>query len=90
LHSTASQAPVARNVLQDLVSTAPQGREHVRKAKRLAAYLNALRPLRLHILQRYLHRGNRYLLAQSMSPDPKLRTVPVSSANRRHCVRFFA
>jgi hypothetical protein len=25
----------------------------VRKAKRLAAYLNALRPLRLHILQRF-------------------------------------
>jgi hypothetical protein len=55
LHSTASQAPVARNI---------------RKAKRLAAYLNALRPLRPHILQRYLHRGNRYLLARSMSPDP--------------------
>jgi len=33
-------------------------------------YLNALRPLRPHILQRYLHRGNRYLLARSMSPDP--------------------
>ena len=61
LHPTASQAPVARNILQDSVSTAPQGREHVRKAKRLAAYLNALRPLRPHILQRYLHRGNRYL-----------------------------
>ena len=44
--------------------------ENVRKAKRLAAYLNALRPLRPHILQRYLHRGNRYLLARSMSPDP--------------------
>jgi hypothetical protein len=28
------------------------------------------RPLRLHILQRYLHRRNRYLLARSMSPDP--------------------
>jgi transposase len=28
------------------------------------------RPLRLHILRRYLHRGNRYLLARSMSPDP--------------------
>ncbi|CAA9574017.1 Mobile element protein, partial [uncultured Synechococcales cyanobacterium] len=38
----------------------------VRKAKRLAAYLNALRPLCPHILQRYLHRGNRYLLARSM------------------------
>ena len=63
-------APVARNILQDFVSTAPQGREYVRKAKRLAAYLNALRPLRPHILQRYLHRGNRYLLARSMSPDP--------------------
>ena len=49
-----------------------QGREHVRKAKRLAAYLNALRPLRPHILQRYLHRGNRYLLARSMSPDPSV------------------
>ena len=71
-NSTASQAPVARNILQDLVSTAPQGREHVRKAKRLAAYLNALRPLRPHILQRHLHRGNRYLLARSMSPDPRL------------------
>jgi hypothetical protein len=46
LHSTASQAPVARNILQDFVSTAPQGREYVRKAKRLAAYLNALRSLR--------------------------------------------
>jgi hypothetical protein len=64
------QALVARNVLQDFVSTAPQGREYVRKAKRLAAYLNALRPLRPHILQRYLHRGNRYLLGRSMSPDP--------------------
>jgi IS5 family transposase len=53
-----------------IVSAAPQSREHVRKAKRLAAYLNALRPLRPHILQRYLHRGNRYLLARSMSPDP--------------------
>ena len=63
LHSTASQAPVARNILQDFVSTAPQGREYVRKAKRLA-YLNALRPLRPHILQRYLHRGNRDLLAR--------------------------
>ena len=70
LHSTASQAPVARNILQDFVSTAPQGREYVRKTKRLAAYLNALRPLRPHILQRYLRRGNRYLLARSMSPDP--------------------
>jgi hypothetical protein len=72
LHSTASQAPVARNILQDFVSTAPQGREYVRKTKRLAAYLNALRPLRPHILQRYLHRGNRYLLARSMSPDPSI------------------
>jgi hypothetical protein len=71
LHSTASQAPVAGNVPQHFVSTAPQGREHLRKAKRLAAYLNALRPLRLHILQRYLHRRNRYLLAWSMSPDPR-------------------
>src|SRR6267142_1938550 len=70
LHSTANQAPVARNILQDFVSTAPQGREYVRKAKRLAAYLNALRPLRPHILRRYLHRGNCYLLARSMSPDP--------------------
>jgi transposase len=50
----------------------PQGREYVRKAKRLTAYLNALRPLRPHILQRYLHRGNCYLLARSMSPDPRL------------------
>jgi phasin len=33
-------------------------------------YLNALRPLRPHVLQRYLHRGNRHLLARSMSPDP--------------------
>ena len=39
-----------RAKLQDFVSTAPQGREYVRKAKRLAAYLNALRPLRPHIL----------------------------------------
>jgi|GEM_PF-2139247 len=46
-----------------------------RKAKRLAAYLNALRPLRPHILQRYLHRGNRYLLARSMSPDPRARAL---------------
>jgi hypothetical protein len=38
-------------------------------------YLNALRPLRSHILQRYLHRGNRYLLARSMSPDPSLFTT---------------
>jgi hypothetical protein len=38
--------------MQDSVSTAPQGREYVRKAKRLAAYLNALRPLRPQILQR--------------------------------------
>ena len=60
LRSTASQAPVTRNILQDSVSTAPQGREYVRQAKRLTAYLNALRPLRPHILQRYLHRGNRY------------------------------
>ncbi len=71
----ASQAPVARNILQDFVSTAPQGREYVRTAKRLAAYLNALRPLRPHILQRYLHRGNRYLLARSMSPDPRSLSV---------------
>jgi hypothetical protein len=61
LHSTASQVPVARNILQDFVSTAPEGREYVRKAKRLAAYLNALRPLRPRILQRYLHRGNFWL-----------------------------
>jgi hypothetical protein len=40
-----------RNMLQDFVSTVRQGREHVRKAERLAAYLNALRPLRPHILQ---------------------------------------
>jgi hypothetical protein len=56
-------------------STAPQGREYVRKAKRLAAYLNALRPLRPHILQRYLHRGNRDLLARSMSPDPRTLSI---------------
>ena len=37
------------------------------KAKRQAAYLDALRPLRLYILQRYLHRGYRYLLARSTS-----------------------
>jgi putative transposase len=45
---------------------------HVRKAAGLAAYHNALRPLCLHILQRYLHRANRYLLTRSMSPDPGL------------------
>jgi hypothetical protein len=33
LLGTASQAPVARNILKDFVSTAPQGREYVRKAK---------------------------------------------------------
>jgi hypothetical protein len=36
------------------------------------AYPNALRPLRPRILQPYLHRGNGYLLARSMSPDPSL------------------
>src|SRR6267378_4846756 len=57
-------------VASSRIGGSTEGREHVRKAKRLAAYLNALRPLRLHILRRYLHRGNRYLLARSMSPDP--------------------
>lgn len=61
----------ARNILQDFVSTALQGREHVRKAKRLAAYINGATTARLHILQRYLHRCNRYLLARSVSPDPR-------------------
>jgi hypothetical protein len=92
---TASKAPVGRNVLQDLVSTAAQGREHVRIAKRLAAYLNALRPLCLHmclhILQRYLHRGDRYPLARSMSPDPNVWTGGASdraqtSVRRGACV----
>jgi hypothetical protein len=88
LHSTASQAPVARNLLQDFVSTAPQGREHVRKAKRPTAYLNALRPLRPHILQRYLHRGNRYLLARSMSPEPNTSRVclPMTDIDPSQCV----
>src|SRR5712675_1898710 len=90
LRPKASQATVARNILQDFVSTAPQGREYVRKAKRLAAYLNALRPLRSHILQRYLPRGNRYLLARSMSPDPSaLRSLLLAIASFlafRHCV----
>jgi hypothetical protein len=63
-----------RNILQDFVPTAPQGREHVRKAKRLAAHLNALRPLRPHVLQRYLHHGTRYPLARPMSPDPSFRS----------------
>jgi hypothetical protein len=40
-----SKAPVAGSVPQDFVSRAPQAREHVREAKRLAAYLNALRLL---------------------------------------------
>ena len=65
-----SPATYCKTLYRHFVSTAPQGREYVRKAKRLAAYLNVLRPLRSHILQRCLHRGNRYLLAPSMSPDP--------------------
>ena len=36
----------------------PQGREYVRKAKRLTAYLNALRPLRPHLHVGHLHRRN--------------------------------
>jgi transposase len=40
-------------------------------AQGLAAHLNALRPLRTHLLQRNLHRRNRHLLDQSMSPDPR-------------------
>jgi len=65
-------------------------RELVRKTKRLAAYLNALRPLRSHILQRYLHRGSRYLLVLGqMSPDPSQRrrqyftSMQVCSIGRR-------
>jgi len=80
LHSTASQAPVTRNILQDFVSTAPQGREYVRKAKRLAAYLNALRPLRPHIFS-YLHRGKaaerQRLIAQgTVRPDEEASSRP--------------
>ena len=33
-------------------------------------HLRLLRPLRPNILQRYLHRGDRYLLARSIIPDP--------------------
>jgi IS5 family transposase len=56
-----SQALVARNIPARLCIDSATGREYVGKAKRLAACLNALRPLPPHILQRYLHRGARYL-----------------------------
>ena len=72
VHPTARQAQIARNVLQSHVQTAPQGREHVRQTQGLETYLNALRPMRTHILQRNLHRCDRHLLAGSMSPDPRL------------------
>jgi hypothetical protein len=68
----ATRARVVRNVLQDFVSTAPQAREPCSQSQMLAAYLNALGSLCRHILQRYMHHGNRHLLARPMSPHPKL------------------
>jgi hypothetical protein len=50
--------------LQDFVSAAPQGREHVREAQGLETYLNPVRPLRPHFLQRNLHCRNSHLLAR--------------------------
>ena len=49
---------------------APQDREHVRQAQGLAPHPHPLRPLRPHLHVRHLHRRNRHLLAQSMSPEP--------------------
>ena len=49
-------------------------------------YLKALRPLRPHILQRYLHRGNCYLSARSMGPDARSQ-ASFAAPNRKGSVR---
>jgi hypothetical protein len=46
-------------------------REHVRQAQGLASYPYPLRSLRPHFHVSHLHRRNRYLLAQLMSPEPR-------------------
>ena len=51
--------------------SAPQDREHVRQAQGLAAHPHPLRPMRSHLLLGHLHRRNRHLLDQSMSPEPR-------------------
>jgi transposase len=48
---------------QDPLPPAPQDREHVRQAQRLATHPHPLRPLRPYLHVRHLHRGNRHLLA---------------------------
>ena len=53
-------------------TAAPQDREHVRQAQGLAAHPHPLRPMRPYLHVSNLHRRNRHLLDQSMSPDPRL------------------
>ncbi len=48
-----------------------QSREHVRQNQGLATHTHPLQPMRPHVHVRHLHRRNRHLLAQSMSPDPR-------------------
>jgi putative transposase len=45
------------------LQTAPQNREHVRKAQGLATPPHPIRPLRPHLLLGNLHRRSRHLLA---------------------------
>jgi len=71
LHPAEIKPDYTKELLQNLVQATSQGGKYVRKAKRLATHRNQIRPLCTYFHVGNLHRSNRHLLDQSMSPDPR-------------------
>jgi hypothetical protein len=60
----------------------PQNRDHVRPPQGLASHPHPLRSMRTHFHVRHLHRRNRHLLDQSMSPEPRRRKLSAECLTR--------
>ena len=71
LHPLDALAQAAHPARPNALPTTPPHREHVRPPQGLAAHRHALRPLPSHLPRSHHPRRYRYILARSMSPEPR-------------------
>ena len=69
LHSRPKQPQAGNSPQPGAVPATQSDRTHVRTPQGLATHRNSIRPMRTHLLQRYLPRGNRHL-SGCECPDP--------------------
>jgi hypothetical protein len=70
LHPVETQLQSALPIRPQPLPPALKGGKNVRQTQGVAGHLHLLRPLRLHLDVRHLHRRNPHLLAATMNPEP--------------------